>query len=63
MSAMQVAFLTVIFLVASSIGVVTGGTSLITVPAILQFQAAILGPLLAHMGLIGNVRIPADKFP
>ena len=38
MSPLQVVILVVIFFVASSIGVVTGSTSLVTVPAMLQFH-------------------------
>jgi uncharacterized protein len=38
MSGVQTVWLLVIFLVTSSISVVTGGTSLITVPAIFQFH-------------------------
>src|SRR5580704_4827709 len=38
MSSVQTLWLTVIFFVTSSISVVTGGTSLITVPAMFQFH-------------------------
>ncbi len=38
MSSVQTLWLTVIFFMTSSISVVTGGTSLITVPAMFQFH-------------------------